>query len=54
MKKNYIQPAVAVIDVELSEIIAASELTVDIDSETTVAPEDANARFVIFDALLFD
>lgn len=54
MKKNYVQPEVAVIDVELSEIIAASELTVDVDSETTGAPEDANARFVMFDAILFD
>jgi hypothetical protein len=54
MKKNYVQPEVAVIDVELSEIIAASELTVDVDSETTGAPEDANARFVMLDAILFD
>lgn len=44
MKKTYLQPEVAITEMELVELVAASDLTVDIVRDETGSPEDADAR----------
>lgn len=54
MKKTYLQPEVGITEMELEQILEASALTVDIDTEMSESPEAANARFIVLDALLFE
>lgn len=54
MKKTYLQPEVAITEMEMEQILVASDLTVDIDSETSESPEAANARMMFLDVLLVE
>lgn len=49
MKKIYMKPEVVVIEAELEQMIAASEMTIDIDNGTSDDPEGADARLFFDD-----
>ena len=44
MKKKYLQPEVATTEMDAEQLMAVSDLTIDIDSEESGSPEDADAR----------
>ena len=51
MKKTYIQPEVAITEMKLEQMVAVSDPTVDVISDETGSPEDADARLFFIDEL---
>ena len=49
MKKKYLQPKMDVIAVELERLMSASNLTIEVDDDTTGNPEEADSRLLFKD-----
>lgn len=54
MKKKYMQPEVATTEMDAEQLLVVSDLTIDINSDETGSPEDADARLMFFDILLLE
>ena len=47
MKKIYLQPCMTVEEMELAQLVMASEMPITIDNETSASPEGADVRLIL-------